>query len=638
MPANNLTDSEQSSPVTFAATKTKSIVIPTKPPGHSNIEEMMMTTAAQIRELKANSSSTSQNVTESVPVPSSEHVAEIVGRQGCKIKALRAKTNTYIKTPVRGEAPMFVITGRKEDVHTAKREIQLAADHFSQIRARRGVSSGGQQLSPVSNSDHIISPPSSIKIEQSMVNTPTAGSTILLSSSSGSSSSSISVSPPNVSNLSSFSSASNNNRSSSNSPSILTKPAIDQTESSDEQSNQLTSALCAATLQPGQIVKKVSVPYQVVGLVVGPKGSTIKRIQQNTNTYIVTPSRDSQPVFEIQGMPDNVEAAKIEIENYIMLRTANPTSASNLGNPSSFNDQSFLAFSCNNTSSSSNSSTASGYSASHNSKPSIDYEFYNNVIDIIDDLKLISPSSSSLFKSVAAVVNDDESYGNVNGNASNIWSSPPPLSSASSTSSQSHINNEDPLSFISLAKSEHRSSISSASSENSSTELFSKQQYDLNEGGVSTAMPLFMYDTKLSELNTNNSSNGFGFGSSIMSAFSANLIEHGAGFGQSKLILGNNDPFLSSNSFGNMLSNNDNTSSSSSISSSASTSHNDTALNSLFQQHENLLLNNNSSNNDSFGYLNSSASVAGVTSDFNFLNLNQQSQFLSTSTQQQNFY
>jgi hypothetical protein len=38
-------------------------------------------------------------------------------------------------------------------------------------------------------------------------------------------------------------------------------------------------------LQPGQIVKKVSVPYQVVGLVVGPKGSTIKRIQQNTNTY-----------------------------------------------------------------------------------------------------------------------------------------------------------------------------------------------------------------------------------------------------------------------------------------------------------------------------------------------------------------
>lgn len=77
----------------------------------------------------------SQNMTECVPVPSSEHVAEIVGRQGCKIKALRAKTNTYIKTPVRGDEPVFIITGRKEDVYIAKKEILSAAEHFSQIRA-----------------------------------------------------------------------------------------------------------------------------------------------------------------------------------------------------------------------------------------------------------------------------------------------------------------------------------------------------------------------------------------------------------------------------------------------------------------------------------------------------------------------
>ncbi|EOA95968.1 RNA-binding protein MEX3B [Anas platyrhynchos] len=76
-------------------------------------------------------------MTECVPVPSSEHVAEIVGRQGCKIKALRAKTNTYIKTPVRGEEPLFVVTGRKEDVAMARREIISAAEHFSMIRASR---------------------------------------------------------------------------------------------------------------------------------------------------------------------------------------------------------------------------------------------------------------------------------------------------------------------------------------------------------------------------------------------------------------------------------------------------------------------------------------------------------------------
>jgi RNA-binding protein MEX3 len=167
----------------------------------------------------------SQNMTECVPVPSSEHVAEIVGRQGCKIKALRAKTNTYIKTPVRGEEPVFVVTGRKEDVALAKREILSAAEHFSQIRAsRKGGATG----------------------------------------------------------------------------------------------NGLT---CAPTPVPGQVTIQVTVPYRVVGLVVGPKGATIKRIQQQTHTYIVTPSREKDPVFEVTGLPDNVQQAKREIEAHIAFRT-----------------------------------------------------------------------------------------------------------------------------------------------------------------------------------------------------------------------------------------------------------------------------------------------------------------------------
>uniref|UniRef100_A0AAR2LZD7 RING-type domain-containing protein n=1 Tax=Pygocentrus nattereri TaxID=42514 RepID=A0AAR2LZD7_PYGNA len=164
------------------------------------------------------------NITECVPVPSSEHVAEIVGRQGCKIKALRAKTNTYIKTPVRGEEPVFLITGRKEDVALARREIISAAEHFSMLRASRnklGVSFNGSPPTPL----------------------------------------------------------------------------------------------------PGQTTIQVRVPYRVVGLVVGPKGSTIKRIQQQTCTYIVTPSRDSDPVFEITGSPGNAERAREEIEAHIAFRT-----------------------------------------------------------------------------------------------------------------------------------------------------------------------------------------------------------------------------------------------------------------------------------------------------------------------------
>ena len=207
------------------------------------------------------------NITQCVPVPSSEHVAEIVGRQGkaihggstqiiivrisvkmgrylplpclgCKIKALRAKTNTYIKTPSRGEDPVFVITGRPEDVSAAKREVLAAAEHFTQIRAAKNNSS----RQPLPNSS---------------VGSPT------------------------------------------------------------DQSDKMTLY--------------VEVPYRVVGLVVGPKGATIKRIQQMTNTHIVTPSKDKEPCFEVSGKPGDVDKAKKEIQSYIAQRTGGGSAGSGQG-------------------------------------------------------------------------------------------------------------------------------------------------------------------------------------------------------------------------------------------------------------------------------------------------------------------
>ncbi|XP_009073664.1 PREDICTED: RNA-binding E3 ubiquitin-protein ligase MEX3C, partial [Acanthisitta chloris] len=145
----------------------------------------------------------------------------------CKIKALRAKTNTYIKTSVHGEEPIFVVTGRKEDVAMAKREILSAAEHFSMIRAscnKNGTALGGLPCTP---------------------------------------------------NL------------------------------------------------PGQVTIQVRVPYHVVGLVVGPKGATIKRIQQQTHSYIVTPSRDKEPVFKVTGMPENIDCACEKIKMHIAMLTGN---------------------------------------------------------------------------------------------------------------------------------------------------------------------------------------------------------------------------------------------------------------------------------------------------------------------------
>ncbi|CAB3410874.1 unnamed protein product [Caenorhabditis bovis] len=184
--------------------------------------------AAMLRTFQTSAAGGVRNVTHAVTVPSSEHVAEIVGRQGCKIKALRAKTNTYIKTPIRGDPSVFVVTGRPEDVMEAKREIECAAEHFTHIRTSRRHSQGGTHVA-------------------------------------------------------------------------------------------------------GHVTIYVRVPLRVVGLVVGPKGATIKRIQQETHTYIITPSREREPVFEVTGMKANVEQARKEIEDHIFQRTGNmPITDSNL--------------------------------------------------------------------------------------------------------------------------------------------------------------------------------------------------------------------------------------------------------------------------------------------------------------------
>jgi len=157
-------------------------------------------------------------------------------RVGCKIKALRAKTNTYIKTPARGDEPVFVITGRREDVSAAKQEILSAAEHFSQIRASRRVAASASSATSATAS-----------------RSPTSAPTT-------------------------------------------------------------TASVGGAN---GHVTCEVRVPVRSVGLVVGPKGSTVKRIQQLTQTYIVTPSRGTEPVFEVIGSPDNVERARREIESRV---------------------------------------------------------------------------------------------------------------------------------------------------------------------------------------------------------------------------------------------------------------------------------------------------------------------------------
>lgn len=133
---------------------------------------------------------------------------------------MRSRTGTYIKTPVKDQEAVFIITGRKEDIEVAKNEILTISENFSQMRSSKLYGSG------VTNSNIF----ECIKTE-------------------------------------------------------------------------------------------LSVPYDVVGLVVGPKGATVKQIQKNTQTYIVTPNRDQKPVFQISGLADNVLKAREEIKTHVLLRT-----------------------------------------------------------------------------------------------------------------------------------------------------------------------------------------------------------------------------------------------------------------------------------------------------------------------------
>jgi len=204
--------------------------------------------------------------------------------EGCKIKALRNKTNTYIKTPVRGEEPIFVVTGRREDVDAARREIISAADHFSHIRATR--TGGGSARHSGDNGGH----------EPSERHQDSAGQHPS------------STSP----------------RGRPRTPS----PSVGEGAVSGRHRGQGHHAVAATVA--GQVTIGVRVPISMVGLVVGPKGATVKRIQQDTGTYIVTPGRQKDPVFEVIGTAVGVEKARRQIEAYLETRigpSSSPTSS-----------------------------------------------------------------------------------------------------------------------------------------------------------------------------------------------------------------------------------------------------------------------------------------------------------------------
>lgn len=71
------------------------------------------------------------NIIREVRLPSEKHVAQVVGKEGKKIKKIIRDTNTYIKSPKIGEEPIFKIHGFWKKVNEAELKILLISKNYS---------------------------------------------------------------------------------------------------------------------------------------------------------------------------------------------------------------------------------------------------------------------------------------------------------------------------------------------------------------------------------------------------------------------------------------------------------------------------------------------------------------------------
>jgi len=97
--------------------------------GTNNDPDPLQTAPAVFEEAR---SKKSQNMTECVPVPSSEHVAEIVGRQGKCSTCLRNFTYYYIIIFLR---PFFFLYSRRAKIY----QLRIVFINFGTFARRLGV-------------------------------------------------------------------------------------------------------------------------------------------------------------------------------------------------------------------------------------------------------------------------------------------------------------------------------------------------------------------------------------------------------------------------------------------------------------------------------------------------------------------
>ena len=281
-----------------------------------------------------------QVITQRLVVQNSQLVAELVGRKGWKIRDLQEQTNTYIRTPARGEDHIFIITGRPQGVAAAKRMLAAEAYHLTQLRAPRTNSMHNQSTQYLGSAYG----PFYENGPTTMQKSPYITQCVAIA---------IPIYPlvfghiiPNPAEDPSFVITGRPDDVATAQHEVITPAqhvrhedpisAIRPEDAAEARRDMLTAAECIThTPAPPEIIAMqngsghrlgssvedlitidVRVPRRAVAFVVGDNGSRIRRIQELTSTCIVTPLR-AKPCFEAMEMREGAEPSKPEMDSNV---------------------------------------------------------------------------------------------------------------------------------------------------------------------------------------------------------------------------------------------------------------------------------------------------------------------------------
>ncbi|KAH8867775.1 RNA binding MEX3B isoform 1 [Schistosoma japonicum] len=251
-----------------------------------------------------------------VRVPSKDHVSEIVGKGGQKIKLIREETGALITTPGEQEEHVFIIEAPPEIAMRVAQHLATRAQEITQSKIVAGERRRGSTSSQPCGTDTGLNMTNGSSGNSGLNLTPSGSNNFVIPNTCPSVSgllslnNSVNNSPlhPSTTVNVPFNSSIHSTNSSLRSPnatiftpsfsSLPASPGNSNSLNSQMQTNTITSnGVFSSTSTPGSRVLlargRISVPQEMVGKIIGTQGSIITTIQKDTGTEIKSPPKEA---------------------------------------------------------------------------------------------------------------------------------------------------------------------------------------------------------------------------------------------------------------------------------------------------------------------------------------------------------